>query len=45
MKDFMQTYKLKPYKVKITKELKNSVLFAQEHYHAWLEKERDDLVL
>ena len=35
VKDFMQTHKLKPYEIKITKKLKNSVLFAQEHYPAW----------
>ena len=46
VKDFMQTHNLKPYEVKITKELKNSVLFARERYRAWLEtKKRDDLVL
>ena len=40
MKDFMQTHKLKSYEVKTTKELKNSVLFAWEHYCAWLIKKR-----
>ena len=40
VKDFMPTHKLKPYEVKITKDLKSSVLFAQEHYRAWLEKNR-----
>ena len=35
VKDFMRTHKLKPYEIKITKKLKNSVLFAQEHYPAW----------
>ena len=45
VKDYMQTYKLEPHEVKITKDLKNSVLFAQEHYRAWLEEEkRDDII-
>ena len=46
VKDFLQTNKLKPYEVKITKDLKNAVLFAREHYRAWLEKKkRDDIDL
>ena len=45
VKDFLQTNKLKPYEVKITKDLKNAVLFAREHYRAWLEKKkRDDMM-
>ena len=40
VKDFMQTHNLKPFDVKITKELKNSVLFAREHYRAWLEQKK-----
>ena len=40
VKDFMQTHNLKPFDVKITKELKNSVLFAREHYCAWLEQKK-----
>ncbi len=41
----METHKLEPHEVKITKDLKNSVLFAREHYRAWLEeKKREDIV-
>ena len=40
VKDFMQTHNLKPFDVKITKELKNSVLFTQEHYRAWLKQKK-----
>ena len=38
VKDFMQTHNLKPFDVKIAKELKKSVEFAREHYRNWLEQ-------
>ena len=45
VKDVMQIHKLKPSEVKITKELKNSILFAWEHYCDLLEhKKREDLL-
>ena len=45
VKAYLETNKLEPHEVKITKDLKNSVLFAREHYRAWLEeKKREDIV-
>ena len=41
VKAYMQTYKLEPPEVKITKDLKNSVLFAREPYRAWLEEKKE----
>ena len=44
--NFKQTHNLKPFDIKITKELKKLVLFAREHYRAWLEQKKNrDLVL
>ena len=38
--NFKQTHNLKPFDIKITKELKKLVLFAREHYRAWLEQKK-----
>ena len=40
VKDVMQIHKLKPFEVKITKELKNSILCAGEHYCDLLEQKK-----